>query len=704
MTYETGRGRSTKVDERRKGRRPEPTPAEPAAVSTAVSEEERLRGALRVYQAEIESRDEELRQAHVALDAARARYHDLYAAAPVALVTVGLQGTLLGHNERAAEMLGLRAPARRSRITDFLLGDAAEAFDRQRAHLLEGGEPQTLEVELRSFSGSIRWAEMVMNLTREETDGSLVCQVALTDVTEHKHMRDGVARLAAIVTSAEHAILSEDVDGVITSWNSGAERLFGYSSSEAIGHHIHMLIPPDRRVEERAISVHVRTRSAHAHEAVRQRRDGTLVPVFVAAAPIIDPDGRVSGISHIVQDVTSQVEARQEVHRLLGDLREADRRKDTFIATLAHELRNPLAPIRNAAAVLSFAPDLDPKLQWCRDVIDRQVKHMSVLLEDLLDVSRLTRNAISMRRDRVELSTAIVQAVETTRPMIEARGHKLALDLPLEPIEVEGDLNRLIQIFGNLLSNASKYSEPGGDIRVTAVRHAGEVVVRVRDSGMGISPEQLGRIFELFSQIDPEGEISAGGLGIGLALVKGLVERHHGTVVATSEGVGKGSEFIVTLPLAGPQTPLLERPTVVRHHSRGVDRARRILVVDDNVDAAESMAIVLGLGGHEVHTAHDGERAIEMVREHRPHMMFLDLGMPRMNGYEVARRIRSEPGGENIVLVACTGWGQPEDRRRTKIAGFDHHLVKPASPEAVLQLVAAASQRTPMPSTPMPPT
>jgi two-component system CheB/CheR fusion protein len=694
MTYETGPGHGSRTDERRRGKRPELTPTESPDVPTAVTEAEGLRRALRVYQSEIEARDEELRRAHVALEAARARYHDLYSGAPVALITVGFQGTILRSNERAADLLGLRSPTRRWRITDFLLGDAGEAFERQHAHLLKGGDPETVEVELKGAGGSVRWAEMVMNLTREETDGSLVCQIALTDITELKRMRDGVARLAAIVTSAQQAILSEDVNGVIASWNSGAERLFGYSSTEAIGHHIDMLIPPARRAEERAISLRVRTRAAYAHETVRQRRDGTLVPVFVAAAPIVDPDGRVSGVSYIVQDVTTQVQARQEVQRLLGDLREADRRKDTFIATLAHELRNPLAPIRNAAAVLSFTPDLDPKLQWCRDVIDRQVKHMSVLLEDLLDVSRLTRNAITMRRDRVELATAIVQAVETTRPMIEGRRHKLALDMPTEPIEVEGDLNRLIQIFGNLLSNASKYMAPGGDIRVVVERRGDEVVVRVRDRGIGISPTQLGRVFEMFSQVDPGAEVSAGGLGIGLALVKGLVERHHGKVVATSEGIGRGSEFIVTLPLAVSRPPLAAESTpVVRYARPGVARSRRVLVVDDNEDAAESMAIVLGLAGHEVRTAHDGEHALEIAREYHPHLMFLDLGMPRVNGYDVARRIRGESGGDDIVLVACTGWGQPEDRRRAKDAGFDHHLVKPVSPEAALQLVAAVSKR-----------
>jgi CheY-like chemotaxis protein len=412
---------------------------------------------------------------------------------------------------------------------------------------------------------------------------------------------------------------------------------------------------------------------------------------MVATAPILDPAGRVVGISHIAHDVTKQVQARHEVQRLLRDLREADHRKDTFIATLAHELRNPLAPIRNAAAVLRFAPDLDPKLQWCRDVIDRQVKHMSALLEDLLDVSRLTRDMILLRWDRIELGTAIVQAVETARPLIEGRRHKLSLELPPEPIEVEGDLNRLIQIFGNLLSNAAKYTPPEGDISVRAVRHQSEVIVSVRDSGIGIGPPHLERIFDLFSQIDPKAEASEGGLGIGLALVKGLVERHRGTVVAHSGGKGKGSEFMVTLPVATPLGSTLLGASIPRPPI-DVDHSRRVLVVDDNVDAAESMAIVLRLDGYEVRTAHDGEQAMRMAEEYRPHLMLLDIGMPRMNGYEVARRLKETPWGREIILVACTGWGQPDDRRRSKVAGFDDHLVKPVSPEAVVELVGSLSR------------
>jgi CheY-like chemotaxis protein/two-component sensor histidine kinase len=396
-----------------------------------------------------------------------------------------------------------------------------------------------------------------------------------------------------------------------------------------------------------------------------------------------------------VQDITAQVESRREVDRLLGDLKETDRRKDVFIATLAHELRNPLAPIRNAAAVLRFAPGLDPKVQWCRDVIDRQVQHMGALLEDLLDVSRLTRDMIRLHRERVELGTVIVQAVEATRPLVEGRRHELTLDLPPDPIEVDGDVNRLIQIFGNLLSNAAKYTDPGGHIRVTAERRHDRAVVRVEDTGIGIRAENVDRIFELFSQVAPGAEGSEG-LGIGLALVKALVDRHGGSVTARSDGIGQGSEFTVTLPVAPPsRIEPLEGMTTARRPRDGTHHHRRVLVVDDNVDAAESLAVILRIDGHEVRTTHDGMRAIEMADEFRPHVVLLDLGMPKLNGYEVARRVRGEAWGRDVFLVACTGWGQPEDRRRSKAAGFDHHIVKPVSPEAVLELVAASAEVAP---------
>ena len=648
-------------------------------------DEGRLLHELSVYQSELESQNEQLRQAQTELEESRSRYRDLYAEAPIAFLTVGIQGRILSANRRAAELLRLSLlTAGRRRLTEFMSSDDSAYFTQQFAALYRSRDPVRIECEMRRADGKTFWAELTMNLSRDGADGSPLCRVALTDLTDRKRMQDDTARLVAIVASSDQAIISKDLEGTVTTWNAGAERLFGFTAADAINHSIHFIVPADRASEEEEIRHRVRLRETIALETVRVRQDGRQLPVFISAAPIFT-QGRVSGVSYIIRDISEQVEARQEVARLLDNLRQADRRKDDFIATLAHELRNPLAPIRNAAAVMRFAPDLTPKLQWCRDVIDRQVGHMAALLDDLLDVSRLARDKITLRRDRLELGTAIAQAVELNRHLIDRRGHKLVMQLAPHAIEVEGDLTRLTQIFGNLLNNASKYTDPGGEIVVTATLHDGCVITRIRDNGIGIRPENLGTIFDLFAQVDPTREGSEGGLGIGLALVKGLVERHGGTIEAASEGLGHGSEFTVSLPVARRQRieTTGDHPLVVQDGTKRL----RLLVVDDNVDAAESMGMILS-AFHEVRTTHDGEQALEVGDEFHPDAVVLDIGMPRMDGYQLAQHIRQAPWGRNIVLIACTGWGQPDDRRRSQEAGIDHHMVKPVSARAMLQLLS----------------
>jgi two-component system CheB/CheR fusion protein len=661
-------------DEEHRARRSEPN----------AYDEGRLLHELSVYQSELESQNEQLRQTQVELEESRARYRDLYAEAPIAFLTVGIQGRILSCNRRAAELLRLTIPtAGRRRITEFMSSDNAATFTQQFAALYRSRDPVRFECEMRRADGRMFWAEMTMNLSRDGADGSPLCRVALTDLTDRKRIQDDTARLVAIVASSEQAIISQELDGTITTWNAGSERLFGFTAAQAVGHSIKLIMPADRASEEEEIRHRIRTRETIAVESIRIRQDGTSVPVFISAAPIL-AKGRVSGVSYIIRDISEQVAARQEVARLLDNLRQADRRKDDFIATLAHELRNPLAPIRNAAAVMRFAPDLTPKLQWCRDVIDRQIGHMAALLDDLLDVSRLARDKITLRRERLELGTAIAQAVELNRHLIEGHGHKLVMQPAPVAIEVEGDLTRLTQIFGNLLNNAAKYTDSGGEIVVTTVLERGCAITRVRDNGIGIRPENLANIFELFAQVDPAREGSDGGLGIGLALVKGLVERHGGTIESRSEGLGHGSEFIVSLPVAKRQ-----RIDSTGDHPIIVERGQgqlRVLIVDDNVDAAESMGMILS-SFHEVRTAHGGEHALEIGAEFRPDVVVLDIGMPRMDGYQLSQHIRQASWGRNIVLIACTGWGQPDDRRRSQEAGIDHHMVKPVSARAMLQLL-----------------
>jgi PAS domain S-box-containing protein len=362
--------------------------------------------------------------------------------------------------------------------------------------------------------------------------------------------------------------------------------------------------------------------------------------------------------------------------RLLERLRDADRRKDEFLATLAHELRNPLAPIRNGLQVIRLAENDKAMVDQARQIMERQLEQMVRLIDDLLDISRITRNKLSLQMERVELKHVVQNALETTRPLMEERGHALSIRLPAQPVMLEADPTRLAQVFANLLTNAAKYTEIGGQITLHARCERQQVVVAVRDTGIGIAAEHLPQLFQMFSQIAPALERSQGGLGIGLALVRGLVEKHGGSVEARSEGLGKGSEFIVRVPRIDSESD--ERSAAAELPLEGVPQEkRRVLVVDDNRDAARMLALNLRLMGHHVQTAHDGQEAVSTAEAFRPDVVLLDIGLPSMNGYEVCRQIRRQPGGERIVMIALTGWGQIEDKRMAVEAGFDHHFTKP---------------------------
>jgi CheY-like chemotaxis protein/two-component sensor histidine kinase len=380
--------------------------------------------------------------------------------------------------------------------------------------------------------------------------------------------------------------------------------------------------------------------------------------------------------------------------QLYQALRETDRRKDEFLATLAHELRNPLAPISNALQILRM-PRLDAgTVERSRDMMERQVHHLVRMVDDLLDVSRVMRGKIELRRERVELAMIVARAVETVQPLLDAQQHQLSVHLPLESLPIDADPVRLAQVVGNLLTNAAKYTEPGGRIWLTAERDGDAAALRVRDTGIGIAPHMLPRIFELFVQVDHASTKAQGGLGIGLTLVKNLVEMHNGTVEACSEGLGKGSEFVVRLPLStqgvdqdhGGEAgwPAAESPSPSGY---------RLLIVDDNRDAANSLAVLLELQGHEVQVAYSGLAALEMSKTYTPDLVFMDIGMPGMDGYETARRMREQPDLGSVVLTALTGWGQQADRRRTAEAGFDHHLVKPPDPQALENVLAGVKRR-----------
>lgn len=377
-----------------------------------------------------------------------------------------------------------------------------------------------------------------------------------------------------------------------------------------------------------------------------------------------------------------------ELQTLVAALRESDRRKDEFLATLAHELRNPLAPVSNAIHILRTRAPLLPEIQWAAEIITRQVEHMKHLIDDLMDVSRITRGSLELHIRPVRLDEVLRCAVEEARPLIDASGHELTVDLPAEHLQLDADFDRLAQVFSNLLHNAAKYTPRGGQIAVVAKRQSSDVLVSVRDSGIGIRKFMLEHIFEPFVQLEESLDRSQGGLGIGLALAKQLVCQHGGTIEARSEGIGKGSEFLVRLTLSeAANTPA---DAVVEPRGLTIARARaRVLIADDHADAVVTLTVLLTDVGYEVRTAADGRQAFEVAADFQPDIALLDIGMPQLNGYDIASRIRSQSWGRNVLLIAVTGWSDVGHRERATEAGFDHYLTKPVDLDTLSGLLSS---------------
>ncbi len=485
----------------------------------------------------------------------------------------------------------------------------------------------------------------------------------------------------------DFAIFLLDTNGNIATWNSGAERILGYKEAEIIGKPYSLIFIPREIITtqpEHELEI-ARDNGRSEDERWHIRKDGTQFWASGVVTPLWDETGKLRGYAKVMRDITDR-------KRVETELAEANRRKDEFLAMLGHELRNPLAPIMNSLQILRLEKPLSPQAQQAVDMMERQARHLTRLVDDLLDVSRITRGKIHLRRSRVELHTIVEHAVDTTRHLIESRQHELTVSLPAESIWLEADPARMEQVLGNLLCNAAKYTEPGGRIWLTAERQGPEVIIRIKDTGIGILPEMLPHIFDIFVQADRALDRAQGGLGIGLTLVKALVEMHEGKVEAHSPGVGKGAEFIVRLPVVAEVAPVKpeERP------ARANGRALRLLVVDDNKDTAESLAMLLRLSGHQVTTANSGPDGLQATLSDTPDVVLLDLGLPGIDGYEVARRIREKTSHPR--LIAMTGYGQKEDRQRSKEAGFEYHLVKPVDPVKLQQLLFELSAKLSSPS------
>jgi signal transduction histidine kinase/ActR/RegA family two-component response regulator len=499
-------------------------------------------------------------------------------------------------------------------------------------------------------------------------------------------LADARSRLEAALVAGAIATWTWDIPNNRLFADANLARLFNLPPSEAEGglldRYIQSIHPDDWPRVAAALERSVKSGEDYEADYRIVQADGSVRWVAARGRVERDGSGRPVRMPGVLVDIT-------ERKRLEDELRATDRRKDEFLATLAHELRNPLAPIRNSLQILKIPRVDSATVQQTRDMMERQVEQLVRLVDDLMDVSRVMQGKIELRKEPLELATVIARAVETVQPLIEVKGHRLETTVPSESLLLDADSVRLSQVIGNLLTNAAKYTEANGRIWLSVERSGCHAVLKVRDNGIGIDPVMLPHVFNLFVQVDHAATRSQGGLGIGLTLVKNLIEMHGGTVEAHSEGLGKGSEFVIWLPLL-----VVERREP--HESENgckpqdIDAAAgyRLMVVDDNQDAAVSLAMLLRLQGHEVRVVHDGPSALEQAQAFDPAMVFLDIGMPGMDGHEVARKIRQQPGLENVVLAALTGWGQKEDRRRTAEAGFDHHLVKPPEPEAVARLLA----------------
>ena len=532
---------------------------------------------------------------------------------------------------------------------------------------------------------------------RDEQGHVSGCVLIFRDVTAQRLVEREKANqlltaqlLASIVESSNDAIISKSLDGIIQSWNAAAERLFGYTSEQAVGRHISLVIPPERLNEEEQIIASLKEGKRIEHyETERVCSNGERITTSLTISPIKDDSGRVIGASKIARDVTERKRMEDDLRRLAADLSAADRRKNEFLATLAHELRNPLAPMSNMLEVLKRSNGDTEILKRAHDTIGRQLAQMVRLVDDLLDLNRITHDRLELRRSEVELSSVIQQAVEVARPLIDEAGQSLIVDLPSEPIYLNADRARLAQLFGNLLNNSSKYTGPEGTISLTAKRIDGEVLVAVKDNGAGIPQDKLDSIFDMFMQVDRTSEQSQAGLGIGLTLVKRLTQMHGGSIEARSAGEGQGSEFVVRLPV-------LSKPAVLSQSETAVESSpeRRILIVDDNRDSADSLAMLLEITGNKTYMAHDGVEALEAVEKYRPEVVLLDIGLPSLDGHEVCRRVREKSWGKNIVIIALTGWGQEDDRRKSEEAGFNGHLVKPVDYDELLELLSSLTTRS----------
>jgi PAS domain S-box-containing protein len=633
----------------------------------------------------------ERQQIERALRESEQKFSRAFASSPVAFaISRASDGALLDANAAFLALVELpREQVLGRTLVD--LGVFSNPGDRPRllAALEASGRVVDLEIGFRTHAGIDRLA--ALSIEAIDVGGEPCLFKILRDVTERRRAADVLQR-----TADQLRVITDTLPMLIASvdrehrylWNNAAyQTWFGQPRDSLAGRHMRDVLGPDayeaiRPHVEQALAgrtVHFETRLDYASGGSRDV-SVTYVPMRTG--------GETAGMVVFVEDVTQRKRTTESLERALRELEVADRQKNEFLATLAHELRNPLAPIRYAAQLIR--PDAGAEaLAQARGAIERQSRHMARLLDDLLDVSRITRNVVDLRRDVLDLRAAVRHSVDTLRPKLQFTEHRLELSQPDDPVWVSADPTRLAQIVDNVLENAVKYTDAGGRIEVHVGTDRGAAVLRVRDSGVGIAPGMLDKVFDLFAQAHTSEGDRRGGLGIGLAVVKRLVELHGGTIAVASEGLGRGSEFTIRLPRAA--APAAAAADAEPGRPRGI--SRRVLVVDDNPDVVEMLAAVLRQRGHDVRTARDGREALALAAVETPDVVVLDVGMPGLTGHDVARELRREPRGDALRILAVTGWGSELDRLRTREAGFDEHLTKPVDVDELIRLIEEAPER-----------
>ena len=605
-----------------------------------------------------------------------------------AIISKSLEGIIQSWNAAAERLFGFTAEEATGRhISMVIPPERIAEEDKIIASLKAGKRIEHYETERVRKDGQLINVSLTISPIRDDEGNVVGASKIVRDITERKRVERDREMFVMVIETSTDFIGMSDLNGIPFFVNRAGLEMIGLENlDEARRKTVQDFFFPEdqpRIMNEFFPSV---LENGHGELEVRFRHFKTGEPRWMAykVLTLKDAANEVIGFATVSQDITERKRLEDNLRVLAADLSETDRRKNEFLATLAHELRNPLAPMSNMLEVLKRADGNAEILKRAHETIERQLGQMVRLVDDLLDLNRITHDRLELRRSEVEFSSVIQQAVEVARPLIDAAGHHLTVELPDEPIYLNADRTRLAQVFGNLLNNSSKYTKPEGTISLRAERSGAEVVVTVKDNGAGIPADKLDSIFDMFMQVDRTSERSQGGLGIGLTLVKRLVEMHGGTIEPRSAGEGMGSEFEVRLPV-------LSAPTILPRSDgdalREAPAQRRILIVDDNRDSADSLSMLLEITNNKTYMAHDGVEALEAIEKYRPEVVLLDIGLPRLDGHEVCRRVRSQPWGKDIVIIALTGWGQDADRRKSQEAGFNGHLVKPVDYDQSLELL-----------------